>query len=166
MSATLRAAAAALVLGALGCASSGGPVGRTQLEVRQFQTRTFEGADPRLVLRAAVNTLLDDGFIVNNADAQLGLLTATRKTSTRSFMGTVSTVMTYGLIKPWRTTVVEANVTIGEFGGGTQVRVSFWLDEQGMGTGDSKARAVVDPAFYQAFFSRLDKSVFLLKEKL
>ena len=167
MSAILRAAAAAWALGALGCASSGAPIGTTQLELRQFQSRTFDGVDSTLVLRAAVNTLLDDGFIVNNADARLGLLTATRKTSKRSFMGTVGTVMTYGLIGPWRTSVVEANVKVDDFGGGAQVRVTFWQDELGPGRGnDSRAKGIVDPAFYQAFFGRLDKSVFLLKEKL
>src|SRR4029450_4689833 len=104
-------------------------MGRAQLVLRQFQVRTLEEGEPKVVLRAAVNTLLDDGFIVNNSDAQLGLLTATQKISTRSFMGTVSTVMTYGLIKPWRTSVVEVNVKVDEFGAGSQVRVSFWVDE-------------------------------------
>jgi hypothetical protein len=167
MSARLLAAAAALILSLPGCASSGAPMGETQLERRQFQTRTFDGVDSTLVLRAAVNTLLDDGFIVSNADARLGLLTATRKTSKRSLMGTVGSVMTYGLIGPWRTSVVEANVKVDDFGGGAQVRVTFSQDELGPGRGnDSRARGIADPAFYQAFFGRLDKSLFLLKEKL
>ena len=162
MSAALRAAAAALVLGALGCASSAGPVARTQLEQRQFQTRIFEGVDPKLALRAAVNTLLDDGFIVNNADAQLGLVTATHRRSTRSFLGIMTALMTYGRVGPWSTSVVEANVKVEEFGGGSQVRASFWST----GGDNARASAVADGAFYQAFFGRLDKSLFLLKEKL
>ena len=56
--------------------------------------------------------------------------------SQRSFLGTMASPMTYGRVGPWRTTVIEANVKI------------------------------LEPAFYQAFFGRLDASVFLLKEKL
>jgi hypothetical protein len=166
VSAGLRAVTAAVALGALGCASSGGVPGKTQLELREFQTRTFETADPKLALRAAINTMLDDGFLIDSADAELGLLTATQKTSTRSFMGNVTMLMTYGMVKPWRLSVLEATVKVDEFGGGARVRVSFQLTEEGLTRSSAKAKPVLDPAFYQAFFSRLDKSVFLLKEKL
>jgi len=167
MSATLRITAAVVALGAAGCASGRAPVATTPLEARQFQVHAFEAADATLVLKAAVNTLMDDGFIINTSDAQLGLLTATQKTSSRTLMGTVTAVMTYGVFRPWRTSVVEANVKVDEFGGGSQVRVTFCVSEGGLaGSGDAKAKPIVDPAFYQAFFGRLDKSVFLLKEKL
>ena len=166
MSATLRITAAVVALGAVGCASSGGFPGRTQLEMREFQTRTFETAEPKLVLRAAINTVLDDGFLIDSADAELGLLTATQKRSTRSFLGNATMLMTYGLLKPWRLSVLEATIKVDEFGGGSRVRVSFRLVEEGLARSDAKASPVVDPAFHQAFFSRLDKSVFLLKEKL
>lgn len=166
MSAGLRAVTAAVALCALGCASSGGVSGRTQLEVRQFQTHTFETADAKLILRAAINTLLDDGFLIHSSDAELGLLTATQKKSTRSFMKTLNMLMTYGLVKPWKVSVLEASVKVDEFGGGSRVRVSFRLTEEGLARGDAKATPVLDLAFYQAFFSRLDKSLFLLKERL
>ena len=39
-------------------------------------------------------------------------------------------------------------------------------DKIATGSGDAKAKPIVEPAFYQAFFGRLDKSVFLIKEKL
>jgi len=166
MSATLRITTAVVALGAAGCASGRVPVATTPLEARQFQVHTFEAADATLVLKAAVNTLMDDGFIIDTSDAQLGLLTATHKRSTRSFLGTMTSVMTYGRVGPWRTTVIEANVKIDAFGGGSRARVSFRLTHGGTKDSDSEATPIFDPAVYQAFYARLDKSVFLLKEKL
>ncbi len=56
------------------------------------------------------------------------------------------------------------NVT--EFGERTKVRVSFQkkvLDSRGHPV---EVTAINDPVFYQDFFSRLDKSVYLQRERL
>ena len=70
--------ALALVVGA--CATTNESTCRrapqAPLELRQAQSRTFETADPRLVLKAALNVLQDQGFVIRNADAELGLVTA------------------------------------------------------------------------------------------
>lgn len=44
----------------------------TQLEKRQFQTRTYETIDKPLVMKAMLNVLQDEGFIVYNANPLLG----------------------------------------------------------------------------------------------
>ena len=70
--------ALALLLGA--CASvpdsAGVRVPQSPLEMRQAQSRTFETADTRLVLKAALNVLQDQGFVIRHADAELGIVTA------------------------------------------------------------------------------------------
>ena len=47
---------------------------RSQLEIRQEQTREYDTHDTRLVMKALLNVLQDDGFIVKNAVVDLHLL--------------------------------------------------------------------------------------------
>jgi hypothetical protein len=64
----LLLAAAAL---SAGCAASVRPA-QTQLEVRAIQTRTFDTADTKLVMKAMFNVLQDDGYVVKNAVSSWG----------------------------------------------------------------------------------------------
>jgi hypothetical protein len=50
----------------------------TQLESRQIQTRQYDTLDKALTMRSAVATLQDLGFTIDQADAELGVITATR----------------------------------------------------------------------------------------
>jgi hypothetical protein len=55
---------------------------------------------------------------------------------------------------------------VSEFGTQTKVRASFQrkvLDNRG---GVLQVEPIDDPTFYQDFFSRMDKSVYLQKEQL
>ena len=49
-----------------------------QLKIRSIQTRSFDTADRKAVLRATVATLQDLGFVVDRADSDLGTVTATK----------------------------------------------------------------------------------------
>lgn len=50
----------------------------TQLETRQIQTREFDTLDKAMTMRSVVATLQDLGFTIDQADAELGTITATR----------------------------------------------------------------------------------------
>lgn len=69
----------AVVLG--GCVTPAPPdvtgVG-SQLESREIQTREYDTLDKAMTLRSAISTLQDLGFVVDNADLELGTVTATR----------------------------------------------------------------------------------------
>lgn len=52
--------------------------GGTQLESRQIQSRQYDTLDKALTMRSAVATLQDLGFTIDQADAELGVITATR----------------------------------------------------------------------------------------
>lgn len=49
-----------------------------QLELRQIQCRQFETTDQEKMLRTIMATLQDLGFVMDKADAGLGLVTATK----------------------------------------------------------------------------------------
>ncbi len=50
----------------------------SQLRLRSIQTRTFETTDREKTLRAVISTLQDLGFVIDKADAKLGLVSATK----------------------------------------------------------------------------------------
>ncbi len=52
---------------------------KTQLEIRQFQTRMFEKVDIKKVMKSVLNVLQDEGFIVKNVALDLGFLTAAKE---------------------------------------------------------------------------------------
>lgn len=50
----------------------------SQLERRSYQTRAFDTPDKQRVLRAVIATLQDLGFVIDDADAMLGSVSATK----------------------------------------------------------------------------------------
>lgn len=50
----------------------------TQLQKRSYQSRTFDTADKERVLRAAISTLQDLGFVIDRADLMLGSISGTK----------------------------------------------------------------------------------------
>ena len=50
----------------------------TQLEARQIQTRQYDTLDKAMTMRSVIATLQDLGFTIDQADAELGTVTATR----------------------------------------------------------------------------------------
>ncbi len=64
-----------------GCATStpANVVGAgTQLATRQIQTREYDTLDKAMTMRSVIATLQDLGFTIDQADIQLGTVTATR----------------------------------------------------------------------------------------
>lgn len=50
----------------------------TQLQKRSYQSRVFDTADKERVLRAAISTLQDLGFVIDRADLMLGSVSGTK----------------------------------------------------------------------------------------
>jgi len=63
-----------------GCAATPANVAGTgtQLETRQIQTREYKTLDKSMTMRSVIATLQDLGFTIDQADAELGTVTATR----------------------------------------------------------------------------------------
>jgi hypothetical protein len=178
----MKRLAAVLALAAAGAGCASGSSGRAMapagpLEVRAAQSRVFDTADDRLVLKAALNALQDSGFVIRQTDADLGLVTAITEWQSRSanqglrVLKWVAAPFTYGsslLIPSGRTefSSVEANVNVTREGGRTRVRVSLVskvIDKDGE---VRSVQAVADPLAYQGLLARLDKAVYLEKEGL
>ena len=82
--------------------------GGTQLETRQIQTRQYDTLDKAMTMRSVVATLQDLGFTIDQADAELGTITATR-------LHEYTMRMTVTVVKKDGNRVsVRANARIGE----------------------------------------------------
>lgn len=175
---TRRLLAAVLVLGLGACASSNQYVPlRSPLELRQVQTRDFEATDAGLVLKAALNALQDEGYVIREADAELGLVTgvmewqSSRSNGTLRVLKWVAAVPTYGaslLVPSGRNefSAVEANVNVTQQATGTRVRVSLVARVTGKDGSVKSVKPVDDALAYQGLLARLDKAVYLQKEGL
>src|SRR5258708_30336491 len=52
--------------------------GQNQLELRDYQTRAFDTTDPQQTLRVVIATLQDLGFVIDQANADLGAVSGSR----------------------------------------------------------------------------------------
>lgn len=164
-------------LGAGGCATAtpdlGAPV--NPLQLREAQSRSYATDDAALLMKAVLATLQDEGFVIRSADAQLGLVTASRETVRPPGAGAraarwASIVFTYGLaaLAPAPEAglaLLEATANVTRFGPESRLRISFQLKVTGGGS-LKESRALTDPALYQEFLAKVDKALFVLKEKL
>jgi len=105
-----------------------------QMKIRNFQTRTFDAKDNNEVLRAVTSALLDLGFIIERANAPMGLITA-GKFAGEGFSG-----------------FVEVTVIVRSMGGKqTEVRANALFN----------TKPIEDPKVYQNFFTTVERSLFV-----
>ncbi|MGE0520329.1 MAG: hypothetical protein AB7P78_15165 [Candidatus Binatia bacterium] len=175
---------AALVLLTALAASCAPPVKppQTQLEIREYQTRAFETASTQQVLKAMFNVLQDEGYVVKNAVVELGLITASKEIdlapgrSGEGAFGGIGGVIIGGggpggviIGSPGhssfrKTEVRDFTGNVSTAGQQTRVRVSFQrkvLDNRGQTV---EVEPMDDLQFYQDFFARMDKSLFLQQQ--
>ena len=63
-------------LSLFGCATPNSHIleGGSQVELRSYQSRSFDTADKVLVVRNVISTMQDLSFVIDNADAQQGII--------------------------------------------------------------------------------------------
>lgn len=140
LTSVITVAVTGLVLTLAGCASN--PQGAifdtgSALEVRSYQTRVLQTGDKEVALRAVIATLQDLGFLLDRADATLGVVTATKLQGYQVRM-TVT-------VRPRSPDAV-------------MVRANADYSEPLIG---KTAVPIEDPATYQDFFQALERSAFL-----
>jgi hypothetical protein len=138
----------------------------TQLQLRELQQRIYDTSEREKVLKAVLNLLQDDQYMIKNLDTNLGYFNAIKE-KTRN-------ITDKGFKIPLKD-IYEATVNVSEYGDRTKVRVSFYykcmqmpfhtfgpsIPESEIGSTD-----IYDPQFYQEFFLKLDKALFIEGQKL
>lgn len=149
-----------------GCSRSAPLPKMSQLEVRQMQTFVFDVKNFKLVMKAMLNVLQDEGFVVKNVHLNLGFLTATKEVDierpgVRFWGGSFSNP------ERWvKMNVIDVTANVSEFGSRTKVRVNFQAKKVDNYGAVVEVRQVQDPEYYRNFFMKVDKSIYLQKEKL
>lgn len=140
---------------------------KTQLEIREFQTRSYETKDVKMVMKSMLNVLQDDGYIVKNANVELGLLTATKEVDVENEDQAFVATLISGREARWnKNSIIESSANVSEHGNQTRVRINFQLKTLNNKGEVVDVKQIEDSKYYQEFFAKVDKGIFIQKEKL
>ncbi|MFA6916718.1 MAG: hypothetical protein WC222_10010 [Parachlamydiales bacterium] len=147
-----------------GCAAHNLPA-KTQLEIRQIQSRDFDTCDQKLVMKSMMNVLQDDGYIIKNAVSDLGLLSAEKDIDVTNSLHVFLACM--GGEGRWnKHSVLEASANVTAYENTVRVRINFQTKTFDNFGAVSSVEQVHDLGFYQEFFDKVHKGIFLQKENL
>lgn len=142
---------------------------RSQLEIRQMQSRSYDApaGGIKKIMKAVINVLQDDGYIIKNADKELGFITASKETDIKDQWEAFFAQFADGASARYRTnSVLESSVNISEFGREIRVRAVFQIKILDNFGATVTVKQVDQPTFYQDFFIKVDKGVFLERQDL
>lgn len=140
----------------------------TQLEKRNFQTRTYKTLNQNTILKSILNVLQDEGYIVYNVNSLLGFAYAVKDFDTTD--PNIDISKEFGLSKSRlnyngvKVATLESSVNVTQYGETIRVRINFkrkLLNEYGNA---QFIDDVSDAEFYDEFYSKLDKAIALHKE--
>lgn len=156
-----------LIFSFTGCVSKKVEPQKTQLQIREFQTKSFQTTDIKLAMKAMLNVLQDDGFIVKNAVLDLGLLSAEKTVDVEDQTEAAWATFWLGVNAVYKkASIIECTANISEMIDSVKVRANFQLKVFNNKGGIIKVEQIDDEKYYQDFFSKVDKGMFLQKEKI
>jgi len=98
------------------------------MRLRKMQTRTYVGTTARSVAKELLAILQDEGFMVKNVNAELGLITAERDNNIEKFASKFWAYVFSGKQATWKKhSLVEITSNITEEKGNTKVRINLLL---------------------------------------
>jgi hypothetical protein len=120
-----------------------------------------------MVMKAMMNVLQDMGFIIKSGDLDLGLLTAAKDTDVENKASAVLLTLLAGSEARWtKNSIIEATANISDFGEQCRVRANFQFKSFDNRGNVVKIQQIQDEQWYQDFFAKVDKGIFIQKEKL
>lgn len=143
---------------------------QSQLEKRQIQTRTYTGNDKALIMKAMLNVLQDEGFIVYNANPLLGYISGTKEFDAAD--KSIDVAKEFGVSsrslawKGVKVATIEATANIAEYGKEMKVRINFKRKLLNVYGNAQTIDEISDEKYYQDFFAKVDKAIFLQKQKI
>ena len=149
------------MLGVVGCATTSTPK-KTQLQMRAFQTRNFETSDEKAVLKSLVNVLQDDGFIIKEANVELGLLSATKEIDVENTGEALVASIFLGNSARWaKNSIYEVTANVTNRGDACRVRVTFQMKKMNNKGEVMEVKQIQSQKYYQNFFAKVHKGIFI-----
>lgn len=145
-----------VALGAFtGCATS---QAKSQLQIREFQTRSFETKDVKAVLKAIINVLQDEGYVVKQADLELGFINATKEHEE----GVKFSELLFRPRGEWSSNaIIDATCNVSQYGETCRVRANFQIKTLNRTGGVNKVKQHDSEEFYTDFFAKVSKGIFI-----
>ena len=141
----------------------------TQLQIRELQTREYDSATKARILPVAIAVLQDGGYVIGNANAELGLLSASKQLHKKDVDDAGTAFMKgffgMGMISTEEWSTIETNVTVTLFGDKVRVRMAARLSAMST-SGATQYEQITEPEFYQNFFTTMEKGLFIEREQL
>jgi PBP1b-binding outer membrane lipoprotein LpoB len=139
----------------------------TQLQIREIQSRDFDTANTKLVMKSIMNVLQDEGYIIKNAVVDLGLINAEKTINVEDTTTAILMVLCANSNARWdKHAILEASANVSEFGSTTRVRINFQtktLDNYGC---PKNVVTIKDPRIYQYFFEKVSKGIFIQEQNI
>ncbi len=139
----------------------------TQLQIREIQSRTFASCDAKAVLKEMINVLQDDAFMVKHTNLELGFISGIKDIDVEKSFSRFVSVLFSGRHAQWKKNcVIEVSANVSQFGNETRVRVNFQeklFDNFGRVL---DVHQVYNQEYYQEFFTKVSKGLFIQEEKL
>ena len=155
-------------------------------EIRISQTRLYDTNDTQKVMKAIINNLQDEGYVLSDMSYELGVITAKKEAMIKpagsalnkllkcfllgAFGGIAGAAATGAALgsgnsieQAMEITTATANIT--NLNNQIKIRVNFSRKTK-IGQTETSAEQINDPIFYQDFFSKLDKSLFLESQEI
>lgn len=142
----------------------------SQLQKRQMQTRTYSGISKAMIMKAMLNVLQDDGYIVYNANPLLGFISGTKEFDAKD--KSIDIAKEFGTSKAklaWKgvtVAVIESTANVTEFGKEMKVRINFKRKLLNIYGNAQSIDEIDDEKYYQDFFAKVDKAIFIQKQKI
>ncbi len=142
-------------------------VNSSGLKLRQLQSRSYSEQNEKQMLNASVEVLQDMGFIIQESDPNLGVITADKKREienkfiryTQIFLCILAGSSTYGIEK---THVLRTSITTTpQNNSEIKVRVNFQREIFDIHDNLVGRQSIHEEKIYNGFFSKLSKSLFL-----
>lgn len=137
------------------------------LKLRHLQTRRFDSKDEKALLAAGAGVLQDLGFTLDNSETKIGVIVASKDRSaveTGQVIGAILLAMLGAPMPINKIQKIRASLITRPAGTGEEsslVRVTFQRIVWDTAGKITKTESLEEPEFYQEFFERLSKAVFL-----
>jgi len=151
----------------LACAACRMPEARmSQLQIRQIQTRSYDIRDPKRAIKAVLNVLQDEAYIPRQVSLDVGFVHAVKEMDIEDGREKFWATFWHGRSDArWRKhSVVECAANVTVIGDGIRLRVNFQVKVMNNRAEVIGVEAIHDPVFYQAFFAKVDKGIYIEKE--
>lgn len=145
----------------------------TQLALRQIQSETVDSTDIKYISRVIIQVLQDDGYIIDNLDSDIGYFYASKKLDGGKeeyeweFLDIYYPYAIYKLLKQGRNILeIKATISIKLYQKQSKIRALFisnLIDENGK---IKSVETIDDPKFYNDFFAKISKGLFLENNEL